>query len=166
MFGIIFAVIAAFALLRLCSTKLHFFIFGLIAAFFSSITNALLIILLLNEPPAIVVFNALSSIFYHTILIWLIAYTDIRRKRKKDNVAKIIEHEKIWDLNEVATINSVLNKFESVKSDTNLNDALKTNLMRLSTEELLSKLDSNHFEEDSLPTVLHVLSLRSVTSNS
>jgi hypothetical protein len=170
MFGIFFDVVAAYALRRLCSTKFQFFIFGLIAGFFSSLASSLLSFLLLNESPAIVVLNALSGIFINSIIIWIFIwidfYIDRKIRLKKNIVDKIIEKERLFDLNEVDNIKSVLKKFEHIKTDVQINESLKTNLTKLSTEELLSKLETNSFADEALPTVIHVLLLRSLNPNS
>lgn len=164
MIAIILDFLAAYVLKRYFSTKLQYFFMGLIAGVITATAGAFLVGMWLDEPPGVIATRALSGVVPHTLFIFICLFFGLRLDAKKVNKQALKDEEKYWDENEQRVITDVLKNNQGVDlSAAPHNEALEENLARLSTEEIVERLQNKNFADVSVPSVLRVLSSRKKT---
>lgn len=153
--------LAAYALKKYFSTKRQYFLMGLIAGVTNAMAGAFLVGMWLDEPPGVIVTRALSGVLPHTIFIFICLFFALRLDANKANKRALADEEKNWDEDEQRVITDVLKNNQDVDlSIASRNEALEENLARLSTEEIIERIQSKNFAVASIPSALRVLRSR------
>ena len=161
MIAIVLDILAAYLLRRYFSTKFQYFFMGVIAGVINATIGAFLVGIWLDEPPGTVLMGALSGALYHTLFIFLFLFCDLRFIAKKSKREALKAEDKYWDANGERIITDVLKNHQGIDlSVASRNEILEENLTRLSTEEIIERIQKKHFSDDAIPSALRVLNSR------
>lgn len=161
MIAIVLDFLAAYVLKRYFSTKLQYFFMGLIAGVINATAGAFLVGIWLDEPPGVIATRALSGVVPHTLFIFICLFFALRLDVQKAKKQALKNEEEYRDESEQRVITDVLKNNQGVDlSAAPRDEALEENLARLSTEEIIGRMQNKNFADASIPSVLRVLDSR------
>ncbi len=165
MIAILLDLFAVYLMRRYFSSKIMYLLLGLVAGLLSSAVGSFVVGLWLDETPGIILVKAISGAGPHTLLIYIFIFLDSwdskRRAQKKAAIESLNAQDKYWEANEKIIITRVLESYQSIElSAITRNEILEENLTRLSTDEIVERLNKKHFSDDAIPHALRVLSNR------
>jgi hypothetical protein len=162
--SIVIDTLAAYLLRRFFSSTLLHLLLGGVAGAISAIVGSLVAGIGLDESLGVVVLRALSGpphILFIYIFVFSGVWFDKRRARKKATLEAMKAEDRYWEEHEVDIINEILNEHKSMDlSVPAKNEVLEENLGRLSTEDIVERIQKKHFSEDAIPSALRVLKNR------
>lgn len=165
MIAILLDLFAVYFMRRYFSSKIMYLLFGLVAGFLSSSVGSLLVGLWFDEALGIILIRAISGVVPHTLFIYICLFLDLwnskKERQKKAAIESLNAEDKYWEANEKIIIANILGKYQSIDLSAVLrNEILEENLTSLSTEEIIERLNKEHFSDDSIPSALRVLNTR------
>ena len=118
-----------------------------------------------DEKPGQILMSAISGVVPHTLFVYISLLLDSwnsNRSAKKNEAIELSNAgDRFWEENEQLVITAILKNYQRVDLNASArNKMFEENLARLSTEEIVDRLNRNNFSEDSIPSALRVLSNR------
>jgi hypothetical protein len=165
MLAIALDTLVAYLLSRRKLKTFQYLIYGFIAAFFISAITSGISSSILDEKPGIYFLKVLSGTVFNAFIIYIEHYfikSDLIRKIGiKKAVEKLHAEDQYWEKNERELILKAIEKYKLSGSNIDLeNSELEFNISRMSTEEIIKRLDTENFAEESIPSALKVLNSR------
>jgi hypothetical protein len=163
MISLILAVAFAYFLEKKYQKLWEILLYGLLAGLAVPISSSLLLLAFASQDIsiALITFNVLSGVIPYTLLIYFFIWLSRRVKRKAVAVKSDEMAGKYWEQNEKEAILRTLEKHDISEVEAKPhNSSLEENIDKLSTEELVEKLNQNYFTYESVPSVLRVLKRR------
>jgi uncharacterized membrane protein YeaQ/YmgE (transglycosylase-associated protein family) len=138
-----------------------YLIYGLIGAIFVSAITPAISSSSIDETPGVYLIEVISGTLLNSIAICLLFYFFKRRQKIKKAAEHAHAEDQYWEQNEHELILKTLEKYKDrdFKFQSG-NTELELNLSQMSTEEILKRLETNNFSDESIPSALKVLSSR------
>jgi uncharacterized membrane protein YeaQ/YmgE (transglycosylase-associated protein family) len=138
-----------------------YLIYGLIGAIFVSAITSAIGSSNIDEKPGVYLIEVINGTLLNSITICLLFYFFKRRQKIKKAAEQLHTQDRYWEQNEHELILKTLEKYTDIdfKSQSG-NTELEFNLSQMSTEEIIKRLDTNYFADESIPSALKVLSSR------
>jgi hypothetical protein len=165
MIAIALDTLVAYLLSRKKLKTFQYLIYGFIAAFFISAITSGISSSILDEKPGVYFLKVINGIIFNSFFIYIEHYfikSDLIRKIGiKKAVEKLHAEDQYWEQNEHKLILQALEKYKITGTKFDLvNPELEFNISRMSTEEIIKRLDTENFAEESIPSALKVLNSR------
>lgn len=138
-----------------------YLICGLIGAIFVSAITPAISSSNIDEKPGVYLIEVISGTLLNSIAIYLLFYFFKRRQKIKKAAEHAHAEDQYWEKNEHELILKTLEKYKDrdIKPQPG-NTELELNLSQMSTEEIIKRLETNNFADESIPSALKVLSSR------
>lgn len=164
MIAILLDLLAVYLIRRRFSSKVMYLLMGFIAGIFSSTVGSFLVGYWFDERPGQILIGAIAGVIPHSLFIYISLFLDSwdakRRAKKKAAIELSNASDRYWEENEQLVITNVLENFRGVDLTVARNRTLEENLTKISTEEIVEKLNKKNFSDDAIPSVLRVLKNR------
>jgi len=139
----------------------QYLIYGFISAVFVSAATSAIGSSNIDQKPGIYLIELITGTVLNIFLIYVLHYFFIRRQRIKKAKDKLHVEDQYWEQNEREFILRTLEKYKHVNfQGAPINSELEFSLSQLSTENIINRLETNNFAEESIPSALRTLSSR------
>jgi hypothetical protein len=161
MISILLDLLAAYFIRRKFTSKVMYLLLGFFAGILSSTIGSFLVGFWVDESPGQILLRAISGVIPHTLFIYISllvgSWESKRREKKKAAIELSNASDKYWEENEQVVITNILENYRTIDLAIARNQMLEENLTKLSTEEIVDRLNKKNFSDDAIPSALRVL---------